>query len=354
MIRLAVDKIASSTKNVRLSKDLWVREEVIAEEGYVVAGRIHGHKTVYNEVEDINGRMVTLNEGDIIVGTLGHRDALHNYSGVVPKSIKVGDRLQLLNLGGVIGQCTSANPKVGKPFDVEVLGGVLVFPEFGSREGKLANIKMNALDAPTDLTGVRHVPVVYVAGTCMQSGKTLASCTAVRGLASHGLQVGACKLTGISMLRDTLRMQDYGAKWAVSFNDAGVVTTNADTSLGTSRKIVAHLSNLGADVIVAELGAGILDRYGVQNILADEQLMSRKGAIIMCASDPVGVWGGVQILKQTYDLTADVISGPATDNAAGTEYVEQELKIAAINAMSHRDELGAHIYRVLKNRNLVQ
>ena len=57
--------------------------------------------------------MVTLHDGDVIVGVLGHRNALQGYSGVVPDAVALGQRLQLLNLGGVIGQCTSANIERG-------------------------------------------------------------------------------------------------------------------------------------------------------------------------------------------------------------------------------------------------
>ncbi len=44
-------------------------------------------------------------------------------------------------MGGVIGQCTSHNPGVGTPFEAEVLGQVLVFPEFQSRAGQPAHVR---------------------------------------------------------------------------------------------------------------------------------------------------------------------------------------------------------------------
>jgi hypothetical protein len=54
---------------------------------------------------------------------------------VLPEKVAVADTLHLLNLGGVIGQCTSANPDVGPPCRVEVLGQVLPFPHLGERRG---------------------------------------------------------------------------------------------------------------------------------------------------------------------------------------------------------------------------
>lgn len=340
-MRLWVDKIASATRNVPLRRDLRVSDEITARAGYVVAGRVHGEKTVYNQLEDLHGRMVTLHAGDVIVGVLGHRNALHGYSGVVPESVAVGDRLQLLNLGGVIGRCTSENPDLGRPFDVEILGAVQVFPEFGSRLGTAAHIGMNAI--AHDGNGLPPVPVVYVAGTCMSSGKTSAACRLIRELSTRGTAVGGCKCTGVSLRRDTLAMMDHGARWAVSFTDAGVVTSSADDSVPVARGLIAHLAREGAEVIVAELGDGILGEYGVQNILADPTLMARAGAIVLCANDPVGAWGAVQILSQRFGLMIDVISGPTTDNAVGTRFIEQQLGVAAINARTHGRDLGAFV-----------
>ena len=71
------------------------------------------------------------------------------------------------------------------------------------------------------------MPVVYVAGTCMNSGKTVAATELVRGLARGGLRVAAAKLTGVSLMRDALSMLDAGAVAALTFNDVGVASTHA-------------------------------------------------------------------------------------------------------------------------------
>ncbi len=347
-MRLWVDKIASATRNVPLRRDLRVSDRIIAREGYIIAGRVSGEKSVYNQLEDGFGRMVTLHDGDVIVGVLGHRNALHGYSGVVPEQVRVGDTLQLLNLGGVIGRCTSQNPDVGSPFNIEALGAVLVFPDFGDREGEPAHIGMNAIDAADD--GVADVPIVYIAGTCMNSGKTSAGCRLIRQLCLRGFAVGGCKLTGVSLRRDTLQMLDYGAKWAASFTDAGIVTTTPESSARIARRLVNHLAAAGAQVIIAELGDGIFGEYGVQNILSDRLLMERRGAIVLCANDPVGAWGAQWALREQYQLEIDVISGPTTDNAVGTRFVREQLGLQAINARTHGAELGTFIAGRLNGR----
>lgn len=347
-MRLWIDKIASATVNVPLRRDARVSDQIIAREGYVVAVRVKTEKNVYNQLEDPHGRMMTLHPGDVIAGVLGHRNALHGYSGVVPEEVKVGDTLQILNLGGVIGRCTSHNPDVGRPFDAEVLGGVLVFPDFENRAGVPAHIGMHAIQP--DGPARPDVPVVFVAGTCMNSGKTYAASQLIRRLAESGKAVGACKLTGVSLRRDALQMIDHGARWAVTFTDAGIVTTSAETSLAVARTLIAHLGQQGADVIVAELGDGILGEYGVQQILADDPLTDLAGAVVLCANDPVGAWGAQRVMREMFELDIDVVSGPATDNAVGTRFIREQLGIAGINARVRGDELGQFVLERLQAR----
>ena len=174
----------------------------------------------------------------------------------------------------------------------------------------------------------------------MNSGKTSAACRLVRQLAIRGKAVGACKLTGVSLRRDTLQMSDYGAKWAVSFTDAGIVSTSSETAVTVAHGLVRHLAQAGAEVIVAELGDGILGDYGVAPILADRELMDLSAAIIMCANDPVAAWGAKQVMAQRFGLAIDVVSGPTTDNLVGTRFVKSELGLAAINARTHGRRTG--------------
>ncbi|HUP18911.1 MAG TPA: hypothetical protein VM778_03035, partial [Gemmatimonadota bacterium] len=168
-----LDRIASATRNARLSRDVVLGPDVVAEEGYVVAVRILEDKATYNTVEDVSGRMVPLRAGDVLAGVLGSRRALRGYAGEVPARIEVGDEIHVLNLGGVLGRCTSVNPEVGPPFRAEVLGAVLAFPELGDRIGRPAHILDGAVPPADALTAT--APVVWVAGTCMSRGTTAAA-----------------------------------------------------------------------------------------------------------------------------------------------------------------------------------
>ncbi len=342
-MKVLLNKIASATRNCKLSREVTLSSTIVAEEGSVLAVRALDRKAVYNEVEDVFGRMATVNEGDIVAGVLGERRALHGYTGVVPESVKVGDIIHLLNLGGVIGLCTSYNPDVGPACRVEVLGQVLTFPHLGERRGVPASIKTNAL--PGAALVDHSVPIVAVSGTCMNAGKTYAACEVIRGLTRRGYKVGAAKLTGVSLRRDTLKMEDVGAVRALSFNDAGIVSTRPETSLPVARGIVKALNEVvhgqKCDVIVVELGDGVMGEYGVHEILSAKDLMEHTAVHVMCANDPVGAWGAARHFTETLGLSISVVSGPQTDNAVGRNFVERELGLPAINARTQGDALAA-------------
>jgi len=328
--RVKLDRISSSTRNAHLGSEVIVGDQIIAAEGYVLAVRIAQDKATYNTVEDVGGRMVSLRAGDVLAGTLGTRRALRGYAGVVPPTIAPGDVLEVLNLGGILGRCTSVNPELGPPFKGEVLGAILTFPELGDRIGRPAHIRDLAVPPADRLDST--VPVVYVAGTCMNAGKTVAATELVRGLARSGLRVAAAKLTGVSLMRDALSMQDAGAITALTFNDVGVASTHAGITVATAKGIFNRLAQSKPDVIVAELGDGILGEYGVQDILHDAELMQVGAAYVMAAPDPVGCWGAAQLMHCEYGLPITAITGPATDNEVGNVYITAELGLAAHNA----------------------
>ena len=136
MRTIVVDKIASITQACGLGHEVRIATDNIpSEEGVVVVVEILSSKANYNTLELTSGRMAKVNKGDIVVGALGHRKALFGYSGHVPEKLAAGDIIQMLNIGGVLGICDSANPDKGKPFDCRVLGVVLTFPYLGERIG---------------------------------------------------------------------------------------------------------------------------------------------------------------------------------------------------------------------------
>jgi hypothetical protein len=349
-VKVHLNKIASATRNARLSREVTLTDQIVAAEGSVLAVRALERKSTYNEVEDEHGRMATVNEGDVIAGVLGERRALHGYSGVVPARVSVGDTLHLLNLGGVVGLCTSANPDVGPPCRVEVLGQILAFPHLAERRGVPATIRTNALPLADRLDS--SVPIVYVSGTCMNAGKTFAACEIIRGLSRRGVKVGAAKLTGVSLRRDTLKMEDVGAVCAFNFNDAGIVSTRPESAPPVARGLLKALNDPTRgerlDCLVVELGDGIMGEYGVQEILRQPDLLEFARAHVLCANDPVGAWGAAEYMRRELGIKLTVIAGPTTDNAVGRNFVESNLGIPAVNARTSGDALAQVVADALR------
>jgi len=349
MKSVVVDKIASVAQHSELGHELRLSAEIPCEEGVLVAARVLNNKTRYNQLELTSGRMATVNQGDVVVGALGHRKALRGYSGHLPTSLEIGDSIQLLNIGGVLGICDSANPDVGAPFDCEVLGTVLHFPYLGERIGVPARAGSSQLDEAAVLD-TQGVPVIALAGTCMDSGKTAAACAIVGRLRHRGLHVAACKATGVALRRDILTMEDAGASDTMIFSDLGVVTTTAENGPALTRSLLSGLARLEPDVIVLELGDGLLGAYGVEAILSDELIRDAFTAVILCANDPVSAWGGARILRDSFSIEPAVVTGPATDNAVGVDQIAERLSIPAINALSHGVALGDFVADLLNNR----
>ncbi len=344
-----VDKIASLASHQNLSREVRLSDDIICEEGVLVAVEILTNKSRYNTLELASGRMAVVKRGDIVVGALGHRKALFGYSGSLPKSLKPGDTIQMLNIGGVMGDCDSANPELGEPFDCKVLGMVLSFPYLGERIGVAARGGREPLPAlaPLDMQGV---PVVALAGTCMDSGKTAAACAIVSRLRANGLTVSACKATGVSLRRDILAMEDAGATDSMLFSDFGIMTTTHENGPALTRALLRGLAEKKPDVIVMELGDGLLGTYGVDAILADSEVKAALTSVVLCANDPVAAWGGVKILRETYNIEPVIVTGPATDNAVGVDLIEQQMGVPARNALTSGLALGDHVFASLERK----
>ncbi len=334
---LVLDKIASVTMNCNLSREVRVGDRYPCLEGDVLAVRILNRKSTYNQLELPSGRFSALNLGDVIAGALGHRHALNGYAGHIPRTLQTGDTLQLLNIGGVLGICDSVHPDLGAPFECEVLGQVQHFPYLGERIGVPANISQGA-KALGNVLESAGIPVVIVVGSCMNSGKTAACHAIIQELSRRRLKVAAAKSTGVSLRRDVLAMEDAGARSIACFTDLGVVTTQQENAASITRTLLTLLAQESPDVIVVELGDGLLGRYGVDSILEDPELRKSFSAILYAASDPVSVWGGLQLMRERYQLEATVVTGPATDNIAGTATIEA-LGVPARNARVHPREL---------------
>jgi hypothetical protein len=335
---LEADKIGSAVSPLNLTKTVAVISENAAPKvGDVVVVRALGESVTYGNLELPSGRLAKINAGDVLLGVLGKRRALKGFVGDVPESLKKGDRLHLLNMGGVIGVCLGHHSSLSDAIEVEVIGAACDEYE------NVLNIADNALK-PTNFLET-SAPVVVVAGTCMNSGKTVAATEIIKQAHHAGLKVAGAKLSGVACLRDTLNMEDHGARPTASFLDCGMPSTVDAGNLAPMAKAVLNELNASEpDLIVVELGDGIVGGYAVDSILQDAQIRAATSAFVFCASDYVGVIGGIAVLKNL-GIEIDVIAGSVTDSQMGEDFVQEKFGINAGNA--RRD--GERLFRLIEH-----
>jgi hypothetical protein len=344
---ITIDKISSSTKNIPLTHRVSITDRIISRQNYVLAVKVLAEKKIYNQIELTSGRMSTVHKGETILVTLGERRALKGFVGHVPKRLKPGDIINILNIGGVCGVCDSENYQiVGHALKVKVMGAVI------DDKGRHANITdYRIFDPSSSITG--KTPLILISGTCMEVGKTTTACEFIKVATRMGLKTCSAKVAGIAALKDTLRMEDNGTTKAVSIVDGGITSTASvkDSALKITKGAINHLSGYKPDYIVVELGDGILGEYGVMDILKDKEIRKHTVAHIGCAFDPPGALKLFE-LSRKIGLKPDIISGPVTDNSVGSGFIRSALKIPAVNSLTEGENLFPVLYKTCLRKRL--
>src|SRR6266550_2635588 len=336
---IEVDKIGSATSPLGLNKRVALIPSCLSPRaGDVVAVRALTDSATYNMLELPTGRLAKINPGDLLIGVLGRRRALKGFVGDVPETVEIGDELHLLNMGGVIGCCTGHHSSLGDAIKVEVIG--LVCDE----RSRVRNIADDAISPRSSLG--ETAPLVLIAGTSMNSGKTYAATELIKQATRAGLRVAAGKLSGIACLRDTLNMSDHGAVATASFLDCGLPSTvDAGDLAPVAKAIIARLNEHLPDLIVIELGDGILGGYSVESVFDDGEFRKATAALLFCASDYVGAWGGIELFRRR-GIKVDLVAGSVTDSRMGEDYIQNEFGVPAANARRN----GLKLFEIVKDK----
>lgn len=313
-------KFSSAIAKLNLTQ-IEVAPCIEAHVGDVILAKVLTKNSAYPHIEDCNGELSRLAIGDLIVGTIGTRQALRGFVGYPPPSLKLHQSLSLLNMGGVMGCCTDTAVGLGAPPQVKYLGTVV------DAKG-VVNLNRVALPQTTKIKSYR--PIILVLGTCMNVGKTSSAVNLIASATQAGFKVGAAKIAGVAALKDLKNFSNAGALDVKSFLDCGLPSTiDADDLAALTIDIV---NALHGDLLIIELGDGIMGHYKVDMVLKNADIMSHVSSIIVCASDLAAAYGAKHYLQQ-FNIGVDVFSGPVTDNSSGSAYIEQQFGIAAINSM---------------------
>ena len=300
--RLANARWGFTTRRARLPEGLLLlRDGVRPRQGDLVLARVAavGHHT---KLELPEGRRSQLYKGDEIVVTYANRYAPDQFEAEVPGDL---DECHLVAAGGIAAKMLSKNARTRNPTRIQPLG---LLADLHGRRLNVSDWRIDGRPFPKPLP-----PVIVVAGTAMNAGKTTAAARLIRGLVCAGKRVGAAKVTGTGAGGDYWQMKDAGACEVVDFTDAGYASTYQLASQEIEKlflRLLSHLGGLQTDVIVVEVADGVLQAE-TAGLLASPGFSYYCDKLIFAASDAMGAVAGVQWL-QSKGLHVSAVSGTLT------------------------------------------
>lgn len=274
------------------------------EPGDVVYGKV-ARLGQHSTLENRNGRVHVLNDGSRGVFVFGNRYAPDHYEGIVPAEPKT--EVDMLARSGVVGEVKQKNSVLKDPTRIRILGYVCDDKE------QVINTRNYPLIAPhkREKKPGKRSKLILVIGTSMNSGKSMTAAACCWALSTMGYEVRASKITGTASLKDILQMNDCGAKIFNDFTHFGYPSTYKlppEELVRIFNDTDLRYANNARNYWVVELADGILQRE-TAILLASDEVRSRIHRLLFCAGDALGCVGGLEILKERFQLAPDAVSG---------------------------------------------
>ncbi|MBN1151054.1 hypothetical protein JXA84_07545 [candidate division WOR-3 bacterium] len=284
----------------------------------------------HTQIENKSGRIHRLREGMQIIGVFGNRYSADYFEGTVPEESP--QFAHILARSGVVGTVRQKSSKVVYPTSVRLLGYIK------DLSGKFVNtIDYPIIKPKLKTKKIPRAKMILVCGSSMNSGKTTFAAACCQALAAKGKSVRASKITGTAGLKDVLFLNDSGAKYFSDFSFIGYPSTyllcESDLLNIFDQLDLKHANNKD-NYWVVEIADGILQRE-TSILLKSEKVRMRIHRLLFCASDPLGVLGGMEILKNTYALKPDLVSGVVSGSPLHVEEISRLTEIPILNSLSY-------------------
>ena len=285
--------------------------------GDYILTEVRGARSELYAVEACGGEMVPVQPGDQVIGAFGHRaGTLEGVGSYV--DVNKG-QMHALTSAGLIGVFTSFSILLPKPMLLSYRGHIV-------RNGHKMTMRHFAMQA--DESGY-SVPTVLIIGTSMSAGKTVTARRACEILSTAGVNVFGAKLTGAGRYRDIASFKRAGAAEVYDFVDSGLPSTFVPEMQFRKaiRPLLTHIENRHPEVLVAEAGASPIEPYNVGPAM--DELGDNICCIILAASDPFAVVG----VAKAFDITPDLVTGPAASTSAAVDLVNKLTGVPALNVI---------------------
>jgi hypothetical protein len=252
----------------------------------------------HHRVQLSNGRPSLIYPGDMVVLACGARYAPDQFEGLAEIA---PDGADLLAGGGCIGRMVARNERIKAATRLLPVGRLI------DAAGRPVNLDRFGLPA---VASAKDIPVIFVLGTAMNSGKTLATAQLSLGLRRAGYKVAAMKGTGTGAFGDVNEYSDTGAHWVADFTDVGMVTTYREPLERVKAGIellLCHASAQGCEIAVMEIADGLFQRE-TGALVADPWFRDRLSGLVFACGDAVSAAGGVAELAR-HGLRPDALTG---------------------------------------------
>ncbi len=283
----------------------------------------------HNSLENAQGRIHNIHKGSYAVFVYGNRYAPDYYEGLIPKKHEA--EVDLMARSGLVGKVIAKSTKIADPSRVQVLGYVC------DKDGNLINTKKHSLIDPKNKEKkFPRAKLILVVGTAMNSGKSAAAASCCWALAAMGKNVRASKVTGTASLKDILHMNDAGATHYADFSFLGYPSTymlGSEEMLQVFNYLDLKYANNKDNYWVVELADGINQRETAQ-LLKSEDVRKRIHKLIFCAADAFGAIGGLEVLKTSFKLKPDIISGVCSSSPLHIKELKAFTNTPVFNSMN--------------------
>jgi hypothetical protein len=264
----------------------------IGREGDLVLVEALASSGAYRDVENLDGRSMRIHAGQRFIAVLGHRESSQCLVGGVPQegTDTREAQLHLLTNGGIVGTCRCWPGYMGPPLPLTCLGLLC-------RDGRTINAADRVQRWCPELTS--SAPIVLVAATAAEAGKTTLSARIISGLSRrHGMRVAGTKLAGTGCLEDVLQHLDAGARRVLDFPDVGLPSTYTapERYVPAIRTLLERLNEDALDVIVGELGGDFI-WANIPTLLQTPDVMRHVVGMALLPLDVVAGIGAIRLLE---------------------------------------------------------
>jgi hypothetical protein len=283
------------------------------------------HTGLHGRVETASGSRRKLYAGDRIVCALANRYATSLLEAVARTD---GDHADMVAASGLCGKVVTRTSKASNPTRLHLLGRAHV----GSDP-----LNLRGLPRPVPGPPGSEPRWIVVVGSAMDSGKTTACASVIRGLVDAGHTVAAAKLTGTASGRDYGAFRDAGADPVVDFLDAGWASTAGCTQEElncTADYLFARVRAASVDWGVVEIADGLLQRE-TRMLLEIVRSATLDADIVVTTRESLSAVAAAKLLA-SFGLRTVALSGLFTNSPLARQEAETSSNMFAVRT----SELG--------------